>query len=560
MSEPPSEFPDHIGRYRVLEVIGQGGMGTVYKAEDPETGQTVAIKILAPQLATDSTFIRRLRREADLLKQLDHPNIVRILDAGEQDGRPFLVLEYVDGTQLSDLIRRLGRVPWAQAVRWAIQICDALEHAHQLGIVHRDIKPGNVMITVDGSVKLTDFGIALPQGATTLTTAGSILGTVEYMSPEQAEGKRVDARSDLYSLGVLLYHMVTGRPPFTGKSYVEVLKRVRFDQPERIHRIVSDVPVWLEDLILQLLEKQREKRPASAAEVRRRLQAILEKARYRETTRLEYSLGADLDDTDLSEAPTQAVGHPVESRDRPGPTTLARRFKLEQTDVGQPLERTRRLVARVLAAIALLGGVSATVYYWSYRRDPERRWASIQEELTAPHRDPLILVNELRTYLEEFPTGPHSDEATEALAELELQLQRRQLLRSSLLRTLRPTGTPPDPAERQYVHALLSIWVHSPFQGLQELEKALDLATADESADPTLIEIIQRDYLALALEIAESLRAANQEDQAAEIARKAIARIGAFENPSLRPLLKRLRTFADTASTTDAGPAPSNGE
>ncbi len=521
-------------------------MGRVYCAEDPDSGQTVAIKVLTQAVGQDDSFVRRFRREAEVLRRLKHPNIVQLLDAGEHDGHPYLVLEYIEGTQLSELIRRVGRVPWRQAVEWCVEICDALAHAHQAGVVHRDIKPANVLITLDGHVKLTDFGIAQRLDGTRLTTTGSILGTVEYMSPEQAEGKRVDARSDLYSLGALLYHMLTGRPPFTGSSYVEVLKRLRFDQPERVQQIAKDVPIWLDDLVDALLQKQRERRPATATEVKQRLLAVLEKVRYRDTEQFQLAIGAEDDDGDatVSEAPTQALASPPS---RPGPTTLARRFKLEETVEGRPLERSRRMVARILGGILLLALVWGAYSYWSHSRDPARRWAALEAELNDPNRNNVVLIARLREFVESFPDSPYADKAREALAELELTAHRRQLFRSALVRSLRPTGSPVSPLERRYIQALLTIWLESPTEGLSRLEELLDLLSTQEKQQTSLAKTVRHDYVALALEVAEAAVSNGDFDTALNVAERVRGRMPEQPEPAIRPLLRRLNRIGNEA-------------
>jgi serine/threonine-protein kinase len=220
-------------RYRLDAQIGSGGMSTVYRAFDTTLERTVAVKLMHREIASDNDQLERFRREARAVAQLSHPHIVSVIDAGEDDSRPFIVLEYVEGETLKDRIRRMGRLPVDEAIAYAIEIARALQCAHSRGIVHRDIKPQNVLIDEEGSAKVTDFGIARSLDEDGLTADGRVLGTTDYVSPEQALGHAVNGQSDLYSLGVVLYEMLTGDVPFHGENQVAVaMKHVREDIPD----------------------------------------------------------------------------------------------------------------------------------------------------------------------------------------------------------------------------------------------------------------------------------------------------------------------------------------
>jgi len=209
-------------RYRLEARIGAGGMSTVYRALDETLQRRVAIKLMNREVATDSDQLERFRREARAVAQLSHPHIVGVIDAGEDESRPYIVFECVEGETLKDRIRRRGRLPIPEAVAYAIEIARALGAAHARHIVHRDVKPQNVLIDEEGSAKVTDFGIARTLDEEGLTADGRVLGTTDYVSPEQALGQPVTGQSDLYSLGVALYEMVTGEVPFKGDSQVAV--------------------------------------------------------------------------------------------------------------------------------------------------------------------------------------------------------------------------------------------------------------------------------------------------------------------------------------------------
>jgi serine/threonine-protein kinase len=221
------------GRYRLEARIGAGGMSTVYRALDETLQRRVAIKLMNTEVVTDSDQLERFRREARAVAQLSHPNIVGVIDAGEDEGRPYIVFEYVEGETLKTRIRRQGRLPIPEAVAYAIEIARALGAAHSRHIVHRDVKPQNVLIDEEGSAKVTDFGIARTLEEDQLTADGRVLGTTDYVSPEQALGQPVSGQSDLYSLGVVLYEMLTGEVPFRGESQVAVaMKHVRDAMPD----------------------------------------------------------------------------------------------------------------------------------------------------------------------------------------------------------------------------------------------------------------------------------------------------------------------------------------
>ena len=221
------------GRYRLDAQIGSGGMSTVYRALDQTLERQVAIKLMHREIASDSDQLERFRREARAVAQLSHPHIVGVIDAGEDEGRPYIVFEYVEGETLKERIRRMGRLPVDEAIAYAIEVARALGCAHSRQIVHRDVKPQNVLIDAEGSAKVTDFGIARTLDQDGLTADGRVLGTTDYVSPEQALGHDVNGQSDIYSLGVVLYEMLTGDVPFHGENQVSVaMKHVREDMPD----------------------------------------------------------------------------------------------------------------------------------------------------------------------------------------------------------------------------------------------------------------------------------------------------------------------------------------
>ncbi len=253
-------------RYEVLEQLGGGGMSIVYKAKDTFLNRLVTIKILRPEYVTDKDFIRRFRREAQAVASLSHPNIVNIHDVGQENETQYLVMEYVDGDNLKNYLKAHPDLPLDKIVNIARQICDALQHAHENNIVHRDVKPHNILITKNERVKLTDFGIALEASTGTITNTDTIVGSVHYISPEQAKGEVAGPQSDIYSLGVVLYEMLTGELPFKGDSPVAVaLKHVQ-EQPKLPSEINPRVPRQLERVVMKAMHKSVEQRYQTATQ------------------------------------------------------------------------------------------------------------------------------------------------------------------------------------------------------------------------------------------------------------------------------------------------------
>src|SRR6476619_788973 len=255
----PDTLIDQVfdGRYRVIRKLGTGGMANVYLAEDQELGRRVAIKLLDERHAQDEQFVERFRREAESAAGLSHPNVVSIYDRGEAEGTYYIAMEYLEGKTLKELIVSRGPTPVRVAIDYTRQILSALEFAHRSGIVHRDIKPHNVVVAPDGRLKVTDFGIAR-SGSSQMTEAGSIIGTAQYLSPEQARGAPVDPRSDIYSLGIVLYEMLTGKVPFTGDTPLEIAMKHLSTTPLPPSETRPEVPHELDSIVLRALAKNPE--------------------------------------------------------------------------------------------------------------------------------------------------------------------------------------------------------------------------------------------------------------------------------------------------------------
>jgi serine/threonine-protein kinase len=268
-----------LGPYLVDKELGSGAMGTVFRAKNRKTGERVAIKLMSMALGTNDAAIKRFKREVDIIKQLDHPNIVKYINSGRYHKSPFIIMEFIEGESLDHILHRRTRLPWEEVANIGIDLCAALQHAHDKGIIHRDLKPSNLMILKDGTVKLTDFGIAKDADVTALTAANSTVGTAAYMSPEQCRGVRdITHRTDLYSMGIMFYELLTGRKPFTGETPMEVfLQHANKTDYKRPAEIVLEVPIWVNTLVDQLMEKEPAKRPLNARAVAESLQLIKQK-------------------------------------------------------------------------------------------------------------------------------------------------------------------------------------------------------------------------------------------------------------------------------------------
>ncbi len=264
---------EKLGPYRILHKLGHGGMGTVYEGINVETGEPAAVKLLSAALAQEEGFRQRFDAEIETLRKLRHPNIVRLFGFGEEGDQLFYAMELVDGKSLEEELLDDRRFDWREVTDIALQTCLALRHAHDRGIIHRDIKPANLLLSSDGNVMLSDFGIARLFGNSRLTNIGSVMGTAEYMAPEQAEGRPVDGRADLYSLACVMYVLLARRQVFQGKSLMEILRKQCKQQPEPIVKHAPDCPGPLAEIIMQMLEKDPNRRVPNPTVLARLLEA-----------------------------------------------------------------------------------------------------------------------------------------------------------------------------------------------------------------------------------------------------------------------------------------------
>jgi serine/threonine-protein kinase len=421
-----------LGSWVIDKELGQGGMGTVYLAREAPTEGTIAVadaaprtaavKVLAPGLATDPGFVARFQREIEALRQLYHPNIVRFYDSGQEDTYFYYAMEYVDGRNLEEEVLERGRMPWIEVLDVALQVCPALKHAHDRGIIHRDLKPSNLMRSRPelpgaapapfGVVKLTDFGIAKVFATTHLTATGGVVGTAEYLSPEQAVGKPVSKRSDLYSFGIVLYTLLVGRTPFQGESVVDLLHKHRFAQFEKPTRLVPDLPHELEEVVCLLLEKDPARRPGDAGVLLRQLDSI-----RRKLERKARNPGTDGQGATVAAPAADGV-------DRgPGPATLMSRLmrqELESEKHGGPI---RRFLNRPLVLVALLLLTVGLLVWGLWPTSAETLFRRGEALARSDNRDDWYEAGKVFDRLQQrYPDHPYKDE----VADMRRQVKRNE--------------------------------------------------------------------------------------------------------------------------------------
>ncbi len=405
-----SDVKRMIGPFLLESKLGVGGMGIVYKATYTKNGAEVALKVLPLDLSANKQLVARFNREMAILKKLKHPRIVQFYGGGEQDGQHFYAMEYIDGETLAHLLRDKGRLPWEQVIEFGMQICEALEHSHDNGIVHRDLKPANLFLGKDGKLRLGDFGIARDTDATALTASGSTVGTQAYMAPEQITGKQpISNKTDLYALGCVLYEMLTGHPPFKAATSMEMLLKHINEAPPKVRTEVMECPIFLEQVILQLLEKHPDKRPHDALMVQVALEEVIERVAAQTSTMSQMTAGSGQSVIDLSQVPDAAQLK-----------MMLGKKKKKKKATGPIWERSWFLAA---CLIVLVGGV-----VWSL--------LPLSEEQLFARATPLMQSDDpvkwqeaqdryLKSLVARFPEGQHAEAAREHRDKLEMYMTER---------------------------------------------------------------------------------------------------------------------------------------
>jgi serine/threonine-protein kinase len=390
-------------RFEVESELGSGAMGTVYKAKFHKDGKVVpvALKIVALGLVGNENAMARFERESAILKQLRHPHIVKLYATGAYRKTPFIAMEFVDGEPLDRILARRGRLGWEEVVAYGKQLCQALQYAHEKGIIHRDLKPSNLMITPEGTLKLTDFGIAKDTDVTALTGQNSTIGTAAYMSPEQCKGDRnLTPKSDLYSLGIVFFELLTGKKPFYADTTVDMFLKHVNEKPPRVGKLVNELPTKLEALVLQLLEKDKEDRPVDAAWVGRMLLEVEEDAYARKSAGLVAATNKRTD------KPRNADGSRLDDEDRDAARALQGKKKKKKKKAVPLLEQKWVKATGILLALGVMAGGA----YWALKPPSAESLVRAIDSAESPE----ARLEAAKKYLEKY--GQQPGEATDKAA------------------------------------------------------------------------------------------------------------------------------------------------
>ncbi|WP_437186293.1 serine/threonine protein kinase [Planctomicrobium sp. SH668] len=466
-----------IGPFQLEKELGVGGMGIVYAATYEKNGMKCAVKVLAPDMSGNEAVNQRFIRETEILKKLQHPNIIKYFGAGSNRTQRFFAMEIIDGGSLDNVIRQEGRLTVERTMDFGMQIAKALEHSHNAGIVHRDLKPANLLMTQDGVLKLTDFGIARDTEATALTQAGKTMGTMNYMAPEQISGKYpITRQTDLYALGCVLFELLTGRVPFQSDTQAELLFKHLDESPPSVREFNQTVPIGLTKLIDELLSKEPSDRPFDALAVQVRLEEIKKK----------------LDKQELNKQATIASGGVVATAGITKKTSTAKKKKKKTEEIGPPVpfyERTWFL-GTILGVLVL-----AVAYYVTVSRSEKTLYAQAEKYMSST--TPATWVgaeHTLKTMLARYPAGEHAVQGQHWLDQIEMFRTE-----SRIEMNLKLGKDAQSEPERLYLAA-------------NQYEKFGDRITALEKYDamPQVIskdEAANRPYLNLAKRQAEKIRA-----------------------------------------------------
>lgn len=482
---------ERLGPYRLDKILGRGGMGTVYAAGNVDTGQRVAVKVLAANIAREEHFRQRFETEIQSLIKLDHPNIVRILAYDIEGEHAYYAMELIDGKSLFDEQKNGRHFHWREVAQVGIDTCAALRHAHDRGILHRDLKPGNLMLDAEGRVKLTDFGIAKLFGGRQLTADGGVIGTVDYMSPEQAKGEPTSQRSDLYSLGSVLFSLLARRPPFAGKTIPAALHSLSVDAPPPVREFAPETPVEMEKIIDRLLAKDPAKRIGTAQSVAQRLQAVLDEVPQQEAASAddhEFDFDDESDsnvtksNADLiSEQPTveppptiNLTISPESQPTRRSPTLVDKQAKQPNTqestvgagrgytevddevrrredNLGSLTESRKTVWPFALGLVMILALVALGIVYANRPPSADNLYQTIQAAVEDDDPDKVVTVEEeCRDFLDRFSDDPRADDVQQTLDRIESIRYPRRLQRKRQARGWAALS----PAEQLFLQAL----------------------------------------------------------------------------------------------------------
>jgi eukaryotic-like serine/threonine-protein kinase len=457
---PAESAPRRIGPFQLEEKLGVGGMGVVYKATYLKTGQKVALKMLAPDLTADPKVAKRFEREMDILQKLKHPNIIRYYGGSTTGNQRWYAMELITGGSLDRILRQKGKFDWEDVVDYGIQIAMALEHSHAAGVIHRDLKPANLLLASNNTIKLTDFGIARDTDATALTQAGKTVGTMAYMAPEQITGKHpVSRKTDLYALGCVLFEMLTGKTPFDAPTQPEVMFKHLEAEPPSVREIAWQTPVWLEQLIEELLSKDPNERPFDALAVQVKLQDVKKKVAQKKTV-VGETAGADGGVTMQGDAVV---------------TKAVKQKKKKKKDVTPVWERWWFLTA---CLVLLAAGVT-----WAMWPESEESLFSRAQAIVLKNNASEDSLFEAEPLLEKhksrFPEGRHSAQVDEWLSDA-------QGIRAERLLSKRLTlGKDPETeAEKLWIEAQTYEKFGDRLTALEKYQGMQTILKSDDSAKP----------------------------------------------------------------------------
>jgi serine/threonine-protein kinase len=534
-----------LGPYEIEKPLGRGGMGSVYAATDSQTGQRVAIKALTPQLAMAEGFRERFESEIESLKTLKHDGIVRLFGYGEQDGVLFYSMELVEGISLEDELKAGRRFNWREVTNIAVQLSLALKHAHDHGIIHRDIKPANILLHGEEHVKLADFGIARLFGTTSLTTAGGVLGTADYMSPEQADGRPVTARCDQYSLGGVMYALLAGRPPFRAKNLPQMLQLQRFASPEPVRRYAPETPEQLERVVMQLLSKDPADRFPNTQVLARHLQAMamalsrpasddfalagdhLDSGQAADdaiqslaidATQAESLRGSSQNGREAQDNAVRSVTSPASqnaatlaaeevlakqaslgagsaiapSAESLNKMTLNRPSRFTTIEEEEAIRRTQQqrswllMAGQLIATTAVLGTIGAIAWYLSRPPSADKLYDSVTSRVDSDEGGSLIRVeNEVNDFIARYPEDPRVGQFERFKERIELDKLERKLQR----KTRGSAATDPTllPSEQLYLRAA-ALADSSPDKALAMFGSLVNLYGNDGATDGSAMQ------------------------------------------------------------------------
>lgn len=415
-------IPQSVGPFDLHNKLGSGGMGIVYKAAYRKNGRIVALKVLTPELSANPKLVARFEREMTILEKLDHPNITRYYGGGASKGQHFYAMRLMGGGTLSELLKRRGPLPWEQVIEYGRQICDALDHAHEHGVIHRDLKPANLFLRMERKtgvekIVLGDFGIAREMDATGLTATGMTVGTYAYMAPEQIDGKHgITGKTDLYALGCVLFEMLTGQTPFEGNTAGDLMVKHLQEEPPPVRQLAVECPLWLEKVIAQLLAKQPVDRPHDAAATGMELENVVMRVSDQASVATEMTYGGP------GTATMREVHPELKKLLRSGKKKKKRRRK-------GPFWETSWFLSACLAA--LIGAVAFAVWPASEDELFAQAQPLMESDDIVSHSDAVKLY--LEPMLGRFPDGKYANQARSFIDQVAVSRLKRRLINSARL-------------------------------------------------------------------------------------------------------------------------------